>query len=82
MFNRSITVLVSKKTCGTKISFKYFIGYSDNDYIKSLCIKLPQMTDYVKRFENNNKTVSLNINDKKPFEKYTKTVKNWKKLVA
>ena len=40
------------------------------------------MTDYVKRFENNNKTVSLNVNDKKPFEKYTKTVKNWKKLVA
>ena len=27
-----------------KNSFKYFIGYNDNDIIRPLCIKLPQMT--------------------------------------
>ena len=35
-------ILVSKKEpCGNKNSFKYFIGYSDNDVIRPLCIKLP-----------------------------------------
>ena len=38
-------ILVSEKElCGTKISFKYFIGYNDNDIIRPLCIRLPQMT--------------------------------------
>ena len=37
-------ILVSKKEpYGTKNSHKYFIGYSDNDNIRPLCIKLPQM---------------------------------------
>ena len=47
-------ILVSKeKPYGSKIVFKYFIGYNDNDVIKPLCIKLPQMSGYVKSFENN-----------------------------
>ena len=42
-------LLVSKKeSCGTKNSFKYFIGYNDNDVIRPLCVKLPQMTGYTK----------------------------------
>ena len=37
-------ILVSKKeSYGTKNSLKYFIGYNDNDVIRPLCIKLPQM---------------------------------------
>ena len=37
-------VLISKEEpYGTRNSFKYFIGYKDNDVIKPLCIKLPQM---------------------------------------
>ena len=36
-------ILVSKKEpYGTKNSFKYFIGYNDNDIIRPLCIKLSQ----------------------------------------
>ena len=43
-------ILVSKEEpCGTKNSFKYFIGYNDNDVIRPLCIKLPQMTGYVRK---------------------------------
>ena len=35
-------ILISKKEpYGKKSSFKYFIGYSDNDDIRLLCIKLP-----------------------------------------
>ena len=35
-------ILISRKeSCGTKNSFKYFIGYNDNDIIRLLCIRLP-----------------------------------------
>ena len=35
-------ILVSKKEpYGTKNSFKYFIGYNDNDVIRPLCVRLP-----------------------------------------
>ena len=41
-------ILVSnKKAYGNKNLFKYFIGYNDNDIIRPLCIRLPQMTGYV-----------------------------------
>ena len=43
-------------------SFKYFIEYKDHDYFGILCIKLPQRIGYVKPF-NNNKTISLNVNN-------------------
>ena len=47
-------ILVSKEEpYGTKNSFKYFIGYNDNDVIRPLCIKLSQMTGYVRTFESN-----------------------------
>ena len=42
-------ILVSKEDpYGTKNSFKYFIGYNDNDAIRPLCVKLPQMSGYAK----------------------------------
>ena len=35
-------ILVSKKEpCGTKNSFKDFIGYNDSDVIRPLCVRLP-----------------------------------------
>ena len=46
--------LVSKEEpYGTKNSFKYFIGYNDNDVIRPLCIRLPQVIGYVRKFEGN-----------------------------
>ena len=47
-------VLVSKKEpYGTKNSFKYFIGYNDHDIIRPLCIRLPEMTGYAEKFNEN-----------------------------
>ena len=41
-------ILVSKKDqYGKYNSFKYFIGYNDNDVIRPLCLKLSQMTGYI-----------------------------------
>ena len=42
-----------RESYGTKKSLKYFIGYSHNDDIGPLCIKLTQMIDYVKHFDSN-----------------------------
>ena len=47
-------ILVSKKeSYGTKNSLKYFVGYNDNDIIRPLCIRLPQMTGYARTFDEN-----------------------------
>ena len=53
-----------------KNSLKYFIGYND-DVIKPLCIKLPQMIAYVKHFDSN-KTMSSKVSNNKLLKKYTK----------
>ena len=46
--NKKIKLLITKKeSYDTNKSFKYLIGYNDDDKIKPLCIKLPQMSDYV-----------------------------------
>ena len=53
-------ILNSKeKLYRTKNSFKCFIGYDDNDIIRPLCMKLPQMIGYVRKFEGNT-TMSFN----------------------
>ena len=58
-------ILISKKeSYGTKNSFKYFIGYNDNE-----CIKLPQMTGYARKF-NENVTMSFKVNDKQLLKNY------------
>ena len=47
-------ILVSKKeSYGTKNYLKYFIGYNDNDNIRPLCIRLPKMTGYARKFDVN-----------------------------
>ena len=43
-------ILVSKKEpYDTKNTLKYFIGYNDNDVIRPLCLRLPQMTGYARK---------------------------------
>ena len=47
-------ILVSKKEpYGTKNYLKYLIGYNDDDIIRPLCIRLPQMTGYARKFDEN-----------------------------
>ena len=58
-------MLVSKKEpYGNKNLVKYFIGYNDNDIIRRLCIRLPQMTGYARKFDEN-ATLSFIVKDKK-----------------
>ena len=65
-------ILVSKKEpYGTKNSFKYFIGYNDNDVIRPLCVRLPQMTGYARKFDEN-ATMSFRANNKQLSKYYNK----------
>ena len=74
-------ILVSRKEWyGTKNSLKYFIGYNDDDVIRSLCIKLPQIIGYVKYFDSN-KTIYFKANDKKLLKKYTKILERVSSLM-
>ena len=71
-------ILVSKKeSYGKKNSLKYFIGYNDDDVIRPICTKLPQMIGYVKHLKNNNDNDSSRISDKKPLTNYNKI---WQKI--
>ena len=57
-------ILVSKKEkYGKYNSFKYFIGYNDNDVIRPLYLELSQMTGYINKFDKNKITMSLMIKD-------------------
>ena len=71
-----VNILVSKKEpYSTKNSLKYFIGYNDNDVIRPLCIRLPQMTRYARKFDEN-ATVSFRVSNKQLLKNYNKI---WKK---
>ena len=57
-------ILVSKKeTYGKYNSFKYFIGYNDNDVIRPLYLFISQTTGYINKFDKNKITMSLMIKD-------------------
>ena len=72
-------ILVCKKeSYGIKNSLKYFIGYNDDDVIRPLYVKLPEMVGYVKHFDSN-KTMSFKVSDNKPLKKY---IKIWEKLAT
>ena len=65
-------ILVSKKeSYGNKNSLKYFIGYNDNDIIRPLCIRLPQMTGYARKFDEN-ATIPFIVKDKQLLKIYSK----------
>ena len=74
-------ILVSKEeSYDTKNSFKYFVGYDDNDVIRPLCIKLSQMTTYIRKFKGNT-TMSFMISNKQLLKKYNQIRKRVEKLL-
>ena len=45
-------IVVSDKFKHSDEGFKYFIGYQESETVKPLCIIVPQMSGYIKYFEN------------------------------
>ena len=63
-------MLVSKKeTYGKYNSFKYLIGYTDNDVIRPLYLFISQTTGCINKFDKNKMTMSLMIKDIQTFKK-------------
>ena len=56
-------IVVSHKFKLSDDVFKYFIGYREGEIVKPLCIILPQMSGYIKYFENGGKNMSFLIKD-------------------
>ena len=74
-------ILVSKKeTYVIKNSFKYFLGYNDNDVIRPLSVKLPQTTGYGRRFDEN-ATMYFKANNKQLLKNYNKIWEKVEKLM-
>ena len=73
-------ILVSRKEIyGKYNSFKYFIGYNDNDVIRPLYFFLSQTTGYINKFDKNKIAMSIMIKDIQLLKNYNKICKeNWK----
>ena len=69
--------VVSDKFKHSDGGFKHFIGYKEGEIVKPLCIILPQMTGYIKYFENGGKNMSFVIKDDDVLDKYNEI---WDKI--
>ena len=65
-------IVVSNKIKGNNETNKVFIGYLDDisDIVTPLCIILPQMSGWIKYFENGWKNMSFKIEDDEVYVKY------------
>ena len=65
-------IVLSDKFKHSDDGFKYFIGYKEGEIVKPLCIILPQMSGYIKYFENGGKNMSFMVKDDDVLDKYNK----------
>ena len=59
---------MSDKFKHNKKVFLHFIGYQKDEIVKPLCIILPQMSGYIKYFENGSENMSFLIKDNKVWQ--------------
>ena len=71
-------ILVSKKEpYDTKNAFKCFVGCNDNDVIRPLCVRLLQMTGYIRKV-NENTTMSFRADNKQLLKNFNRNEKKLK----
>ena len=68
-----VQIAISEKFQHSDEGFKYFICYQEGEIVKPLCIIVPQLSGYIKQFENSGKNMSFLIKDDEGREKYEKT---------
>ena len=71
IYLESVNAVVSDRFKNSEYGFKYFIGYKDGEIVKPLCIILPQMSGYIKYFENGGKNMSFFVRND-VLDKYNK----------
>ena len=74
-------IFVSNKWKINDATYKYFCGYLNNDVIQPLCVILPQMSGYIKYFDDGGKNMSFVTDDKEVYEKYNEIWNVVKKLL-
>ena len=75
-------IVVSNKIKNNEAS-KYFIDYLfDIDVVVPLCVILPQMSGYIKYFENGGKNMSFKIEDDEVYVKYNQIWNKIKELLG
>ena len=71
-------IVISYRVKHNDDSYKYFIGYAhDDDVIRPLRVILPQMSGYIKNFENGGKNMSFKIEEESVYLKYAEI---WNKI--
>ena len=75
-------IVISDKFKHSDDGFKYFIGYKEGEIVKPLCIILPQMSGYIKYFENGGKNMSFMIKDDSALDKYNEILNKIKKTLG
>ena len=63
-------IVVSEKFKHSDGGLKSLIGYKEEEIVRPLRINLPQMTGYIKYFENRRKNMSFIIKDDNVLNKY------------
>ena len=69
-------IVISDRFKHSDGGFKYFIGYKEHNIIWPLCIILPQISGYIKYFENGGKNISFIIKDDSILVEYNETWDN------
>ena len=74
-------IVASNKYKINDTTYKYFCGYLNNDVVQPLCVILPQMSGYIKYFDDGGKNMSFVMDDKEVYEKYNEIGEVVKKLL-
>ena len=74
-------VVVSSKWKINDTTYKYLCGYLNNDVIQPLCVILPQMSGYIKYFDDGGKNMSFVTDDQEIYKKYSEIWEVVRKLL-
>ena len=74
-------IVVSSKWKINDTTYKYLCGYLNNDVIQPLCVILPQMSGYIKYFDDGGKNMSFVMDDEEVYQKYNEIWEVVRKLL-
>ena len=74
-------IIASDKWKINDTTSKFFIGYLNEGVTKPLCIILPEMSGFIKYFEDGTKNMSFMTEDKDVYSKYSEVWDRVKKVL-
>ena len=74
-------IVVSSRCKINDKTYRYLCGYLNNDVIQPLCVILPQMSRYIKYFDDVGKNMSFVADDEEVYKKYNEIWEVVRKLL-